>query len=285
MNSIVRKIRKLLRWMPDKLYLQIMYFYHFKKFINFKHPLSFNEKLQWLKIHDRKPEYTIMVDKIEAKDYVAKIIGKQYIIPTIAVYDSISEIDVGKLPEQFVMKCNHDSKSVFICKSKKMFDFKNACSMLHNALQRNGYYYGREWPYKRVNPRILVEKYMGDDLIDYKIQCFHGKVNNIMACVGRNTNKGPFFYYFDREWNYLPYSKQIDPTFSDYKSIMPKSLDEMIVIAERLSKGLIQLRVDLYEINGAIYFGELTFFSQSGFDTTITQEADLIMGQQLKLPS
>ena len=123
MNSIVKKIRKLLRWMPDKLYLQIMYFYHFKKFINFKHPLSFNEKLQWLKVYDHKPEYTIMVDKIEAKDYVAKIIGKQYIIPTIAAYDSTSEIDVGKLPEQFVMKCNHDSKSVFICKSKKTFDF------------------------------------------------------------------------------------------------------------------------------------------------------------------
>lgn len=245
---------------------------------------TFNEKLQWIKLHDRKSVYTMMVDKYLVKDYVANIIGKEFIIPTLGCWDNEELIDFESLPEQFVLKCNHNSGTgMFICENKSLMDKKRVKAGLRKGLKEDYYLKEREWPYKDVKRVIIAEKYMGKDLCDYKIQCFNGVADNILVCCGRNSVAGVKYYYFDRDWKYLPYSKLVDEEFQDYDSLQPQNLDLMISLAERLAKGIPQIRVDFYEINGAIYFGELTFFSQGGFDTSITNEADTIMGEKLNL--
>lgn len=245
---------------------------------------TFNEKLQWLKLYDRKTIYTTMVDKYLVKEYVSKNIGEEYVIPTLAHWENEKMIDFESLPEQFVLKCNHNSGTgMFICKSKEMINEKRVRAQLKRGLKENYYLKEREWPYKNVKKVIIAEKYMGSDLCDYKIQCFNGVADNILVCYGRESKEGVKYYYFNKNWEYLPYSKQIDESFHDYKLLKPQNLDLMISLAEKLASNVPQIRVDFYEINGRVYFGELTFFTQGGFDTTITREADEIMGQKLVL--
>ena len=280
--------------MPDDQFLKRKFEIEMGYKLDLENPMTFNEKLQWLKIHDRKPIYTSMVDKIEAKKLAGQIIGEQYIIPTIGTWNSVDEIEFDELPEQFVLKCTHDSHGVIICRDKKMLDIEAVKKKLSEALKRNYYYRFREWPYKDIKPRIIGEVYMeqseGDGnaasigLNDYKFQCFNGKFDNVFVAEGRNTERGVRFHYFDRDWNYIPYCPYDDIDMDMLKNLKPQNLDLMIEIAETLSKDLIQLRVDLYEINGKVYFGEMTFFSNSGFDTTITPEADRILGSKLMLP-
>jgi len=226
-----------------------------------------------------------MVDKYVAKEYIENIIGKEYIIPTIGIYNSFEEIDFNKLPEQFVLKCTHDSGRVVICKNKHELDLKQVKRKVRKSLERNYYRIWREWPYKDIKPRIIIENYMGENLLDYKIQCFNGNADNILVCEGRNTKRGVKYYYFNKKWKYLPYSRSINIGEDDISISKPENLDKMIEIAEKLSKGYPQMRVDLYDINNNIYFGEITFFSNAGFDTDITEEADLILGEKLLLPS
>lgn len=276
--------------MPDDLYLKK----RFKAIMGYNldlcNPKTFNEKLQWLKINDRRDVYTSMVDKYEVKKYVGRIIGEQYIIPTIAIWNKAEEIDFSILPQKFVMKCTHDSGGIFLCKNKRLIDVESVKRFFKKRLKYNFFYKGREWPYKNVIPRIIVEEYLVDDNIssssylnDYKLQCFNGKFDNIFIAEGRFSKRGVQYHYFDREWNHLPYSKKENRNES-LLYLKPNNLTMMIELAERLSTNIPQLRVDFYEVNNKIYFGELTFFSQSGFDTDLTEEADLLLGRKLTLP-
>lgn len=278
-------IRYIFRILPDKIYLQIVFFKHFRRFINFKNPKTFNEKLQWLKLHNRKPEYTVMVDKYLVKKYVASKIGDEYIIPTLGVWNHADEIDFGKLPNQFVLKWNHDSGSVVICKEKKVFDAKEAIKRLNEADGRTGYWYGREWPYKNVQPRIIAEKYMEDEsggLVDYKFSCFDGYVDCVMVCLDRHL-KDTKFYFFDREWNLKRINVRGKNAPEGFTIPKPSCMDEMFDIASMLSKGFPFVRVDLYAINGHVYFGEMTFYPDSGFDANLLPETDEYFGQLIDL--
>lgn len=276
--------------MDDETYLKRLFRVAVGFELDLDNPQTFNEKLQWLKLHDRKPVYTTMVDKYTAKEYVASIIGEQYIIPTLGVWDRFEEIDFGKLPERFVLKCTHDSGGLVICRDKTKLDMDAARARINSSLKHNYYYRFREWPYKDVKPRIIAEAFMEDPdspsgLNDYKLQCFDGKFDNIFVAEGRFSQRGVRYHYFDRDWNYIPYCPYDNLDVNTLDVLRPKCYEEMIEIAEKLSAGLSQLRVDLYEIDGKVYFGELTFYSQSGFDTTITHEADNILGSKLTLPA
>jgi len=272
----------------DKKFLEYKYFFVLNKKLDLENPQTFNEKLQWLKLYDRNPEYTKMVDKCEAKKYVANVIGEEYIIPTLGIYNSFEEIDFQKLPNQFVMKCTHDCGSIIICKDKSKFNMEKAKNKINKALKYNYYYAGREWPYKNIKPRIIIESFMDDgvnsQLVDYKLQCFWGKVDNILVCVDRDKETGVKYHYFDTNWKYLKYCPYPGINEKNINISKPKQLDKMIKIAERLSAGIPEVRIDLYIIHGKIYFGEYTFFTNGGFDTTITSDADIILGEKLKLP-
>lgn len=275
----------LLKIIPDKAYLRLMYFKHFKKMPSFRSPKTYNEKLQWLKLYDRNPIYTVMVDKIEAKRFVADKIGEEYIIPTLAVYDSAEDIDIEKLPNQFVLKCNHDSKSVRVCKDKKAFDFEEAKIFLEPRLKVNGYWYGREWPYRNVVPGIFAEKYMEDatvkELRDYKIYTFNGKAKFCMINTDRGTDTRAD--YFDESYNWMNFTWGYP--HADVKPEKPVNYEKMFQLAENLAEGTATLRVDFYEVNGQVYFGELTFFDASGFDKIIPDSYDLKFGEWVNLPN
>ena len=271
--------------LTDKKKINIKYRVEFKKKLNLHSPCTFNEKLQWLKLYDRNPEYTKMVDKYEAKRYVADIIGQEFIIPTLGVYDKFDEIDFDKLPEQFVIKCTHDSGGIIICKDKSKLDIKKAKNKINRSLKTNYYYAGREWPYKNVKPRIIIEKYMEDsvdkDLKDYKFFCFNGKVKFFKIDFERVLNHKA--NYYDTDGNLLPFGEMVCPPDFNKELKIPNNLKKMIELAEKLSKDTKFIRVDFYEIDNKIYFGELTFYPASGFGRFIPDEYDLILGNLLKL--
>lgn len=270
--------------LSDEDYIKKRFYTAFGYELDLNNLCTFNEKLQWIKLFDRRKMYTELVDKYLVKKYVCEKIGKDHIIPTIGVWDDPYSIDFDELPNQFVLKCNHNSGvGMCICKDKTNLNYSLVRTNLNKGMHENYYLRGREWPYKNVKRKIIAEKYMGDNLIDYKFQCFNGKIDNILVCRNRNSSTGVEYYYFDSSWNYLPYSKQVDLKFKDFNQLKPKNLGEMINIAKILSKEIPEVRVDLYQIEDKVFFGEMTFFTQSGFDTTITSEADKIMGEHLIL--
>lgn len=276
-----------LDWMPDKAYLKLIFWARMKKRLNLKNPQTYNEKLQWLKLYDRKDIYSTMVDKYESKEYVAGIIGEEYIIPTLGVWDKFDDIDFASLPQQFVLKCTHDSGGVVICKDKKSFDKDLAKSILDSSLKNRFFYYGREWAYEGVKPRIIAEKYMEDktsnDLKDYKFFTFNGKVKALFIASDRNEkDEETKFDFFDRGFNHIEV-KNGHPNANTYPE-KPENFDKMIELAEKLAKDTCHLRVDFYEVNGKIYFGELTFFHWSGFVPFEPEEWDYTFGEWLHLP-
>ena len=282
-NNLVRALRIL----PDKIYIQLMYYHFFHKFVNFRNPVTYNEKLQWLKVNYRNPEYTKLVDKHLVKEVVANKIGEEYVLPTYGVYSCPEEIDFDELPNQFVLKCNHDSGSVAICKDKSSFNKDEALLILRKGLRRNGYWYGREWPYKHVKPLIIAEKYIEDstaqDLKDYKFFCFDGYVDNVMMVVGRHTDHARF-YHFDRNWHICHYNRLGRKLPDDFTLPKPQNIDKMFELAEKLSKGFPEVRIDLFNVDGHIYFGEYTFFNESGFETGFDFESDKHLGDLIELP-
>lgn len=272
-------------YLNDKSFLKIRYRCTFNRKLDLNNPQTFNEKLQWLKLHDRKEVYTTMVDKFDAKQYVSNIIGEEYIIPTIGVYNSFDEIDFKKLPNQFVMKCTHDSGGLIICKNKNNLNVDNSRSIITKCLNKNYYPLGREWPYKNVKPRIIIEKYMKDnqetDLKDYKIFCFNGVPEVILVCSNRNGSyKNTDFY--DTAWNLLPFTRE-KHTNNPQGIAKPHNLQKMLEIASVLSKDIPFVRVDLYEINKKIYFGELTFFPSAGFEGFSPIEWDYKLGEKINI--
>ena len=272
------------KFLPDKIYIKFMYFIWMWRLVDLDEPRTFSDKLQWLKLYDRKPKYTKMVDKYEAKEYVSKIIGKKYIIPTIGIYNSFDEIDFSKLPKQFVMKCTHDSGGIVICKDKDKLNIEEAKIKINNSLNNNYYWMWREWPYKKVKPRIIIEKYMEDketkELRDYKYFCFDGKAKLMFIATDRCIHKTKFNFY-DMDFNLLPF-KQHYP--NDKRKIKkPKSFNKMKELAEKLSKGLPQIRVDFYEINGKVYFGEFTFYNFSGLSKFNDDKWDIEFGKYIDI--
>lgn len=279
-------LKKILRLLPDKVYLQIVFFKHFHRFINFKNPRTFNEKLQWLKIYDRKPEYTTMVDKFLVKDYVAMKIGKEYIIPTLGVWNHPDEIDFDKLPNQFVLKWNHDSGSIVICKNKKDFNVNDALDKLRAGDERTGFWYGREWPYKNVVPKIIAEMYLDDNghvPIDYKVYCFNGKPYKVMLCLDRDKDEPTKFYSFDFQWNLLRHNIRGKKAPEGFTLPKPQSIDLMYECAKKLSEGMSFARIDFYDLKGHMYFGEITLYPDSGFDSAILPEIDQLYGSMIDL--
>ena len=255
--------------------------------LNLDNPQTFNEKLQWLKLYDHNPLYTTLVDKYRVKQWVADKIGMQYIIPTLAVYGSSSDIDLEKLPDSFVLKCNHDSGSVCICKDKKLFDFNGACLKLDEALRHNYFYAGREWPYKNVKPLIFAEPYMEDkithDLPDYKFFTFNGKVKFMFIATERNNqNTETKFDFFDENFTHLNI-KNGHPN-ADTPPTRPECYDEMVRLAEILSQGIPHVRVDFYQINNKVYFGEMTMYHWSGLVPFNPPSYDYKFGEYIKLP-
>ena len=270
-------------WMPDEVYLKCLYRSVMRKWPDLKHPRTFNEKLQWLKLHDRNPLYTTMVDKYEAKKYVSSIIGEEYIIPTYGVWESFDDIDFNTLPDQFVLKCTHDCGGLVICKDKSALDIPAAKKKIERCLKRNYYYWGREWPYKNVKPRIIAEKYMEDEnkkLIDYKVLCFNGYAKIIEVHNNRFTDNHSQDFY-DINWN-KTFFEQNDIKNSNIYIKRPVILEDMIKLSEILSKNIIHIRVDWYYVKGKLYFGELTFYDSSGFSSFIKNQ-DIEIGSLIKL--
>ncbi len=282
--------REFLNWIPDEIYIAVLYRLKTGKRLNLNHPKSYNEKMQWLKLHDRKPFYTMLVDKDAVKAYVSTVLGDEYIIPTIGKWDNADDIDFGVLPNQFVLKCNHDSGSVLICRDKRQFDCELARKKIAKSLKHTGYWYGREWPYKDIKPRIIAEKYMEENssnmgLTDYKFFCFHGEPKIIYVSVGLENHRTAQISFYDMNGNEMPFHR------SDYRQIsesliLPSNFSKMVDIARRLSTAIGNpfVRIDLYSICGKIFFSEITFYPCNGMIPFSPPEWDEIIGKWIKLP-
>lgn len=273
--------------MPDREYLQRRFRAELGKSLDLDNPQTFNEKLQWLKLYNRKPEYTVMVDKYKVREYIAQELGEEYLIPLLGVWDNPDEIDFDALPNQFVLKCNHNSGlGMCICKDKSELDISKVKVELRKGLKQDYYLTGREWPYKDIPRKIIAEKYMVDasgDLKDYKFYCFNGEMKFVMINSDRNTSRPTRADYFDRDFNWLDFTWGY--SHAEVHPEKPEQFEKMVAIAEKLGKGLPHIRVDLYDCNGKIYFGELTFFDGSGFDKIKPIEWEYRIGEMLILPS
>jgi len=275
--------RQWLNWMPDKAYLKILFKAHFGYEMDFEHPRTYNEKLQWLKLYDHNPLYSTLVDKYEVREYVKNLIGEKYLVPMLWVGEDFSTLDCNSLPNKFVVKCTHDSQSVRICKDKNTFDFAECEQFINSHLKNNLFWAFREWAYKAVKPRIIIEEYLGDIKKlpeDYKFYTFDGVIDSVMVCKERDKGH-PKFYFYNVDWVRQHYL--IDEPSEEVE--MPPNFMEMVDIVNKLSKGLPAVRVDLYNVDGKIYFGELTLYNQGGFDIDITRETDEKWGKQFKLPT
>ena len=288
-NLLGLAILSRIAWLfPDKLFLKLLFRLHLGYPLNLDNPRTFSEKLQWLKLYNRRPEYTRMVDKYEVKKYVADLIGEEYIIPTLGVWDRVEDIDFATLPNQFVLKTTHSggNTGVVICKDKATFDI-NACKKkLQKSLHDNIYKSLREWPYKNVKPRIIAEQFLSDDfnsdLPDYKFFCFDGVPHYCQVIKDRNSEETIDFY--DTEWNLQEFIGLLATKHSNNEIDKPFNFKIMIVIARYLSRNIPFSRVDLYEINGKVYFGEITFFPASGFGKFSPHEWNYTLGNLIKLP-
>lgn len=275
------------RAFPEKVYLKLKYRLIMGKKLDLKNPKSFNEKLQWLKLYNRKDEYTVMVDKYAVRKYIAEKIGEEYLVPLLGVWDRADDIDFDKLPDKFVLKCNHNSGlGMCICKDKSKLDTEKVRKELNKGLKEKYFYGGREWCYKNIKPRIIAEEYLtdetGTELKDYKFMCFGGRAENLFVCSERFEN-GLKVTFFDREWNRLPFERQYPA--SEKEISKPKNLEKMIELAECLAENLPFVRVDFYNADGKIYFGEMTFFPGSGFEEFTPELWDYKLGDLIDLDS
>lgn len=276
------------RNMPDEKYLKIKYYLSLGKKLDLENPQTFNEKLQWIKLFDRNPLYTQLVDKYLARDYIKEKLGEEYLIPLLGAWDNPDDIDFDALPEQFVLKCNHNSGlGMCICKDKSKLDIKKVKAELKKGLAQDYYLSGREWPYKNVPRKVIAEKYMTDEsgyeLKDYKFFCFDGEVKMLFVAKDREVEGAETkFDFFDADFNHLPFTNGHPNSQPPY--FKPENFEEMKAVAAKLSKGIPEVRVDLYNINGKIYFGEMTFFHWSGFVKYEPEEWDYKIGSYINLP-
>lgn len=282
---IIRKISPLIK--DDERYLRLYYYINMHKSLNIKAPTTYNEKINWLKLYDHNPFYTTLVDKLKVKDYVTEKIGADHVIQTLGVWERAEEIEWDKLPNRFVLKTTQGGGNigVMICRDKSNFDKNKAVSNMNAALKQDLYSSSREWPYKNVKPLIFAEEYMEDEhgeLRDYKFFCFNGKCRMLFVATERQTREEPFFNFFDENYNPLPFKQghPVNPVIPE----KPEGFDEMKRIAEQLSAGLPHVRMDLYVINGKVYFGEYTFYHFGGVVPFEPSSWDLKLGNMIELP-
>lgn len=283
--GIKRVFRKFSHLLPDRLYIMLKYYKRTGKRLNLRSPAEYTEKLQWLKLYDRRPIYTTMVDKYAAKEYIAQRLGDEVIIPLIGVWDDVNDIDFDVLPDQFVMKCTHDSGGLEICKDKSSFDFEAAKKRIDKCLKKNFYWVSREWPYKNVKPRVIIEKYMQDsetgELRDYKFFTFNGIPKVMYIATGRGTGE-TYSDFYDMDFNHLDMA--IDHRNAPVEPQKPHNFEAMKQAAQKLAEGIPQVRVDFYEVNGTMYFGEMTFFHCGGFHRLHPENLNSEWGEWLDLP-
>ena len=274
--------------LSDTAYLKLMYRVNMGKRLRLKDPQTYSEKIQWLKLYDRDPRYTMMVDKYRVREYIAETIGEEYLIPSLGVWESPDEIDFDALPERFVLKCNHNSGlGMYICKDKSQMDVERVKEKLRAGLAQNYYLQGREWQYKNVKPCIVAEQYMEDEetkeLRDYKFFAFDGEVKALFIASERGSEtEETKFDFFDADFNHLPFLNG-----HPNAAVLPKkpqNFELMKQLASKLSRGIPQVRVDFYEANGRVYFGELTFWDTSGCHHFDPIEWDETLGSWIELP-
>lgn len=274
------------RLLPDKLYLQMVYRRNMGQRLNLKNPVTFQEKIQWLKLYNRRPEYTRMVDKYAVKKYVESVIGAEYIIPTLGVWNRAEEIDFESLPDKFVLKTTHDSGGVVVCRDKATLDKMATIKMLRERLKHNIFYHTREWPYKNVTPRIIAEKFLensgSNDLVDYKVYCFGGRPEFIQVIQNRTTEETIDF--FDMDWNHQEFVG-LNPHCNNALRLPRCEIDLKRIreLTEKLSIGIPFVRIDFYNVNGKIYFGEITFFPASGLGIFSPGQWNATIGQMIDL--
>lgn len=272
--------------MSDKWYIKIQWLNECGYKLDLKKPQTFNEKIQWLKLYDRNPLYTTLVDKYRVKAWVADRIGSEHIVPILATYESVDDINLDTLPNQFVLKCNHDSGGVAVCRNRDSFDWTAAKTLLTSHLEKNHYNYAKEWAYKNVKPLVFAEKYIEDSsgedaLMDYKWFCFNGVPQIMYMCRERGGH--PSTAFFDMEYKHLPFTmanpiaKELPPK--------PAEFDSMRNFASILSKDIPHVRVDFYVVNGQIYFGEMTFYDSAGYGPFNPPEWNRTIGDMLHLPT
>lgn len=279
----------ILNFVPDSVYLKWFFRAEMGYELNLKNPSTFNEKLQWLKLHDRQPLYTMLADKLAVRKYISQTVGAGYLIPLIGKWRSAQTIDFDRLPERFVLKCNHDSNSVIICRSRAEFQAEAARKILAERLGRNAFYGGREWPYKNIAPFVIAEKYMTDEnqpaLTDYKFFCFNGEAKFLYVSTGLENHSTASISFFDLDWNRLPFSRQ---DYREYEGDLkkPSRFDKMVELANFFAKDIKSpfIRVDMYEINGRVYFSEFTFTPCCGMLPFKPPEWDAKIGEMLILP-
>lgn len=278
----------MLSFLPDKPYLQLFYFATTRKFINFKEPKGFNEKLQWLKIYDKHPEYSKLVDKYAVREHISETLGEEHLFPLLGKWESFDEIDFNSLPEQFVLKCNHDSGSTKVIKEKSALtqvDFDEMNKFYTKKLKRDFFFAGREYPYKGIKPYIIAEKLMIDEkapessIDDYKFYCFNGEPKMMLMVTDRETDCR--FDFFDMDFNHLDVVRHFPN--SDKPIEKPEKFEEMREIATKFAKDKKFVRIDLYELGGKIYFGEYTFFAGGGFQLFNPPEWERRMGDWIDL--
>lgn len=278
--------RGLLNWMPDKSFLKLMYRAYIGKKLDLKHPKTYNEKLQWIKLYDRKDEYTRNADKYLVRDFIKQTIGEDYLIPLIGVYRHPDEIPWKGLPKKCVIKCNHASHTNIICEDIDQLDIEDAKKKLVSWLKLNLYYHGREWCYKNIKPLIICEQYLetksGTIPNDYKFMCFNGEPKLIQVHENRGKENYSLSYY-SPDWQRID-MKRIDAPTNKSLVDKPKKLEEMLSIAKRLAANTYYCRIDLYYEDDKVYFGEITYYPTSGFSTFDDDTTDLLLGSYIKLP-
>ena len=287
-DKVMTLIKKSLRFLPDKAYIKLYYRFRVGRKLDIKNPTTLNEKLQWMKFNYRFPLQSIVSDKLLVRDYVADKIGGEFLIPLIGTWEKFDDIDFEKLPNKFVLKCNHDSGGLVVCTDKNNLNYKKSRKKIEKSLNSNFFYIGREYQYKNIKPMIICEQFISDRgnvPMDYKIYCFNGKPDVILVCRDRfskNTHRASYLF-FDQEWKFLPLDKG-DDELGEVDIPRPNNLDKMIDIARNLSEDFLFARIDLYNIDGKIYFGEITLSPNSGFDPDIKYETDLMFGEKLEIP-
>ncbi|KNZ42032.1 ATP-grasp fold amidoligase family protein [Acetobacterium bakii] len=270
-------------FVPDRFYLKLQYRHYFGKELNLDNPVTFNEKLQWLKLYDRKPEYTQMVDKYEVKNYIKETIGADFLIPLLGVYNNFDDIDFAVLPDQFVLKPNHTSGNVYICRDKSTIDYQQLKSDVDGWLKRQYFWVHREWPYKNVKPRIICEQFISEnDTVpdDYKVLCFNGKAKLIEVHSDRFGNHHQDFY--NGKWHKMKISQGFNT--SDQRLEKPRAFDQMIAMSETLAREMNHVRIDWFIVQDKLYFGEITFFDGAGFEPFDDEENDMLLGNFINLP-
>ncbi|MGO2933208.1 ATP-grasp fold amidoligase family protein [Microbacterium sp.] len=307
------RLNILLRWVSDEAYLRLLYWSRFTRPLDLGAPKTFSEKIQWLKLYDRQPVYTRLVDKYEVKRWVAERIGESHIVPTLGVWDSFDEIDFDTLPDQFVLKCTHDSGGLVICKDRAAFDFRAARRKINRSLSRNFYRNGREWPYRDVQPRVIAEVYFPtwdppanvqdrrnltaadadqqraleesverNGVFDYKFYCFHGEPKFLYVSQGLHDHQTAKMAFLSCDWTPEEF---VRPDYLHFDEVPPKpaSLSEMSDLSRTLSAGIPFVRVDFFEHRGQVLFSEMTFHPVSGLMPIEPQSADYEIAKHLDL--